>query len=134
MASANVELVRSIYAGWERGNYHSVEWAHPDIELTIADGPTPGRWAGPTGLAEGWSAFLGAWDGFRSEADEYRELDGERVLVLTRFGGRGKASGLDVGQMRAEGAGLAHVRDGKVTRLILYFDREHALADLGLKA
>jgi len=35
-------------------------------------------------------------------------------------------------QMRAKGALLFHVRDGKVTRLVLYFDRERTLADLGL--
>jgi ketosteroid isomerase-like protein len=39
--SANVEVVRSIYADWERGDYGSVEWAHPEIEYVIADGPAP---------------------------------------------------------------------------------------------
>jgi ketosteroid isomerase-like protein len=34
--------------------------------------------------------------------------------------------------MRAKEAGLFHVRDGKVTRLVNYFDCELALADLGL--
>ena len=34
--------------------------------------------------------------------------------------------------MQAEGATLFHIRDGKVTRLVVYCDRERALADLGL--
>jgi hypothetical protein len=31
-------------------------------------------------------------------------------------------------------ADLFHICDGRVTRLVLYFDREHAFADLGLRA
>jgi ketosteroid isomerase-like protein len=31
------------------------------------------------------------------------------------------------------GASLFHVRDGKLTRLVLYTDRDHALEALGLR-
>jgi ketosteroid isomerase-like protein len=132
MASANLDLVRSIFAAWERGDYSSVAWAHPEIEFVIADGPAPGSWTGLAGMAEGWRGFLNAWEAFRSEVDAYRELDRERVLVLVGGSGRGKTSGLDVGRMRMRAATLFHVRGGKVTRLVVYFDRERGLADLGL--
>ena len=132
MASANLDLVRSILAAWERGDYSSAEWADPDIESVIADGPAPGTWTGPGAMAEGFRDFLSAWDAVRHEVDEYRSIDGERVLVLTQFSARGKTSGVELGQIRTSAAVLFHVRDGKVTRLVLYLDRVHALADLGL--
>jgi ketosteroid isomerase-like protein len=132
MSRENVELVRSIYAAWERGDYSSAEWAHPEIEFVIADGPTPGSWTGVAGRAEGARSWLDAWEDYRTQVEGYRELDNERVLVLVRRSGRGRASGLELGQMRAEGAGLFQIRDGKVTRLVSYFDRERAFADLGL--
>jgi ketosteroid isomerase-like protein len=127
-----VELVRSIYACWERGDFSSAEWAHPAIEYVMVDGPAPGRWIGLAGIAEGFRDVLGAWAQLRSQADEYRELDDERVLVFDRRSGRGKTSGLELGQMRTQGATLWHVDAGGVIRLVIYFDRERALAELGL--
>ncbi len=128
----NVELVRSIFAAWDRGDFSSAGWAHSEIEFVIADGPAPGSWKGLAGMAKGWGEFLSAWEEWREEAEGYRELDGERVFVLVRMSGRGKASGMEVGQMRAKAAKVFHVRGGKVTRFVTYWDRERALADLGL--
>jgi ketosteroid isomerase-like protein len=134
VASANLHFVRSIYAAWERGDWSSVEWAHPEIEFVSADGPTPGSWAGLAQMGEVWRDFLSAWEEYRIEAEKYRAVDDERVLVFINVSGRGKTSGLEVGQVRAKAANVLHIRGGKVTRLVLYFDRERALADLGLAA
>ena len=76
--------------------------------------------------------WLSAWEDARLEVDGYRELDGGRVLVLVHLSGRGKTSGLDLGQMPTKGAHLFHLRGGQVTRFVHYLDRERALADLGL--
>ena len=132
MPSANLDLVRSIYADHERGDFRSTEWAHPEIELVLADGPEPGSWTGLAGMTEGARSRLSPWEDYRFVVDEYRELDDERVLAIFHRSGRGKTSGLDIGQMQAQGAHLFHVRDGKVTRWVAYFDRDRALADLGL--
>lgn len=132
MSPANLDLVHSINAAHERGDFSSVEWAHPEIEYVVADGPSPGSWKGRAGMVASFRDNLIGWKDLRTEVDEYVELDDERVLVLTRSTAHGKAGGLVVGQMRTKGAALYHVRAGKVTRLVYYWDRERALADVGL--
>jgi ketosteroid isomerase-like protein len=133
--SENLSLVRSIYAAWERGDYFSGSgaWIDPDIEYVIADGPDAGRWQGRAGLIEGARVILRAWEDWRPEAEEYLELDDGRVLVLAQFSGRGKTSGLEVGEISATGANLFYVRGDRVWKLVLYWDRDRALADLGLE-
>ena len=54
MATENLDLARSIYAVWARGDFTWVDWADPEIEFVLADAPDPGRWTGPSGMAEGW--------------------------------------------------------------------------------
>jgi ketosteroid isomerase-like protein len=133
MASAtNLDLVRSIFGGWERGDYSRTDWADPQIEFEFADGPTPGCWTGLSGLANAWRDFLDVWEGFRSELDECRQLDADRVLTLAHYGGRGKSSQVEIARTPSRSAGIFEFRDGRVIRLTFYFDREHALADLGL--
>jgi len=50
--SVNVELVRSIYAALEHGDFGMAEWAHPQIEYVVADGPEPGSWVGKADMAQ----------------------------------------------------------------------------------
>ena len=76
--------------------------------------------------------LAGGWQHFRAEPDEFRELDDERVLAFGHYSGRGKTSGLPVGQTHATAASVFHVHGGKVTKLVVYFDLDRALADLGL--
>jgi ketosteroid isomerase-like protein len=131
--SENVNLVRSLYADWERGDYTSSGWADPEIEWVVVDGPDPGVWRGVAGMADGFRSSMGAWKDVHAEVEEYRELDAHRVLVLEWRRARGRASGVELSKMRAEGAVVFHLRDGKVARMLFYWERERAFADLGLE-
>jgi ketosteroid isomerase-like protein len=128
--SDNVDVVRAIYETWGRGDFSSTEWADPEIEFSIVGGPDPGSWTGVVGMAKGSRQWLSAWDNYYAEADEYSELDGERVLVSGRMRGRGTTSGVSV---ETEFANLPHLRNRKVLRLCHYSNRQRALGDLGLQ-
>ena len=130
--SANIDLVRSIYAAWEVGDFTTTDWADAAIEVVWPDGPLPGTWSGLAEAETGWREFLDSWDDYRVAAEEYRAPDDDLVLALVTYAARGKASGVQVALSGATGANLFRTRDGRVTRLVLYWDRDRALADLGL--
>src|ERR1700680_5084884 len=138
MESANVDLTRRFIAAFNARHVDGlIAYSDPSVELhssfeVVGGGIYHGHWKGLAGMAEANRNFLDAWADLRQEAEEYRELDDERVLVLHRFVGRGKRSGLSVAQMQGAGAAMFQIRDGKVTGLVHYFDPVRALADLGL--
>jgi ketosteroid isomerase-like protein len=122
VARPNVEIVRSIYAGWSQGDYSSVEWADPDIEFVSIFDQAESR--GVEALGKRWREVLGAYADLAVLPEEFIDR-GEQVLVLVRFRGRGRGSGAPVTDFR--GANLFTLRDGKVVRLVLYSDRAEAL-------
>jgi ketosteroid isomerase-like protein len=130
MASSNLDVVRSIYEAWGRGDFSSNEWAHAEIEFSFAGGPDPGSWRGLDAMAHAYRDWLRAWEYFRAEPEEYIVIDRERILVLVRNSGRGKVSGLELDEQSA--ANYFQFRDGKVTRIVVYLDRALAFADLGI--
>src|SRR5438105_10544635 len=73
--SKNLDLVRSIYAAWERGDFGSSEWADPEIEYVMVDEPSAESSRGVAAMTQAWRSFLSAWDDYRVQADEYRDLD-----------------------------------------------------------
>jgi ketosteroid isomerase-like protein len=132
MSEQNLELVRSIYADWERGDFSVAAWADPEIEFVGYDGPDPGEQTGVAEMAAAWAQTLAAWDDLRAVPSEYRELDRNRVLVFHRWTGRGRTSGLDVSEVFTKAACLFHVSNAKVVRLVCYWDFERALGELEL--
>jgi hypothetical protein len=130
MSGGNVELVRSIYADWERGEFGRTDWADPGIEVEALNQFETGVFTGLAEFARFWRGHIGAYQDWGVAAEEFRELDDERVLVLVEQRGRGRTSGIAV---TLKSANVFHVRDGHVVRLVMDGDRENALADLGLE-
>jgi hypothetical protein len=131
--SENLNLVRSIYAEWERGDiFTSAEWAHPKIECVMVDGPVPSRRTGLAGATQITREVVRAYDDFSVTVQECREIDEQRVLVLFQFHGRTKAGGLELGQIAGRNATVLDIEHGAVRRLAVYWDRDRALADLGV--
>ena len=93
MTAANIDLVRGIYESWERGDFsRTSEWARPEIECVSFGGPITGAYTGPVAIDEGWRALLDTVDDARPTAQEYRDVDEERILVLGCLRGRGRAA------------------------------------------
>jgi hypothetical protein len=133
--SENLNLVRSLYRDhFERGEFFGpAEWAHPEIECVLVDGPAPDSGSGLAGMARVWKGFLAAYEDFSAHVEEYREIDARRILVRLQFSGRGRASGLEIGSMSIRNASVYDIDGGLVRRLALYWDRDRAFADLGLE-
>jgi hypothetical protein len=125
-----LDLVKPIIESWEGGDFSDAAWADAEIEFVVDDVLSRETWRGVASLGKGWVTFLNSWEDYRVDADEFRELDSHRVLVLVRHGGRGKRSGVEI--EKSEGAILFELRKEKVARLVAYLDRRRAFADLGI--
>jgi hypothetical protein len=129
--TASLELVRSIYTLWERGDHRY--WADPEIQYVTVGGPDRGRSVRPgASMAESFREWLEDWSDLKAAAEEYLALDHEHVLVPYQPGPPGTTSGPSRAPARAQGATLFHVRASRVTRIVQYYDRERAFADLGV--
>ena len=129
--SENLDLVRSIYADWERGESGSAEWADPNIEFSYAGGPEPAGWTGVQRMAESWREWLRDWTDFRTVPIEYKVIDSERILVgSTTPGGEGQ---VELNLTQRSVGNLFVIRGGNVRRLVIYLDMAQAFTDLGME-
>ena len=128
MADDPVEQIRRVYDEWGRGNFRpkweiyadDMEWGWSDEFPGLA-----GVYHDPDERNERLREWLSPLEHWRCEAEDLL-VHGDNVVVLCRYRGTGKGSGAVVD---VEGAHLWTLRDGKVSRLIVYADRGRALAE-----
>jgi ketosteroid isomerase-like protein len=128
VSEANVEVVREIFSAWERGDFSSVDWAHPEIEFTIP-GPDPHVHRGVESMGRAWADWLGVFDELSISGEAFHDA-GDKVVVEQLFHGKGKGSGIPIDEI--SGAAVVTLRDGKVIRFEGHITVEAALASAGL--
>jgi uncharacterized protein len=127
MSQENVEIVRSGYEAFARGDIEEVlEIMDPDVEWAPALAPLLG--VEPVRGKEALKKFLtedlvSGFEDFEARAESIEDL-GDSVLVHTQFAARGRASGVPVS---LEAFSLITLRDGKT---ITYRDYETKAAAL----
>ncbi len=84
---------------------------------------------GVEGFLAAWRDWLSAWESWVVTPAEFIDVDEERVLVLLDIRARSKRH---QAEMPTESANLLTLRDGKLTRLELFLQREEALEAAGL--
>ena len=133
MTNPNVELIRTVYERWRQGDFspddqvygEDLLWGYSDEFPEIA-----GMERGGTGRSDRLLRWLSTWEHWRTEPEEFL-ANGDHVVALVRYIGRGKGSGVEVDD---PGAHVWELRDGRPVRLVIYSDRARALEEAGIPA
>jgi ketosteroid isomerase-like protein len=124
MSQGEVEIVRRMYSAFHGGDVErALAMFDPDVVVDATRRPDGGVGHGREDLSAIIGEWLAAFDDWREEIEELRDL-GDRVLVVATQRGRGKESGVDV---ETRYAVLYEVRRGKITAMTLYLDPVEAL-------
>lgn len=97
-----------------------------DVVLVIEEGfLITGTFEGKEAVGEWYGDWFRAFGtDYRFEIEEIRELRPGLVFMTARYGGSGRASGVEVTDRRAY---LYRVVDGKITRIQLFLTSESAI-------
>jgi ketosteroid isomerase-like protein len=125
IVKANVDAFASRgLDGWMELFADDVEYWAPEGSLDDV-GPIQGKPA----LRAWLEQWLDAFEGFWFEAVEFIDAGEDQVVVVERFGGRAKISGIETEQTQAF---VSTTRDGKIVRCREFMTRAEALEAAGL--
>jgi ketosteroid isomerase-like protein len=129
MSQENVEIVRSLYDGWLRGDM-GLELLDPDISM-VESATLPGAASafGIGAVRRYIESFSKHWDEIRFEPQEFIDAADDGVVVVARLVGKGKRSGIEVNRVWAY---VWTVRGSKVKSMVGYANRAEALKAVGL--
>jgi ketosteroid isomerase-like protein len=109
-----VEVVRSVYEAWARGEFPAPEELLDDeVEYVNPPGAIePGTRRGRAEFAAAVDKVFEGWERWDMEPERF-EAAGDQVAVVVRYSARGRGSGVEV---EGRESALWTVRDGKVLR------------------
>jgi len=130
--SENLALVQQFVDAFNR---RDVDWmaerATPDAELDEwPTAPGAASYRGPDGVREAMNNWFEVWEWMKVEVVDVMEVD-DRVLVTLDQRAKGKGSEAEV-EIRSHN--VYTIRDGKVSRMQLFTERQAALEAAGLTA
>ena len=130
MSQENVEIVRSLFSGFEEtGLEGTLGFLSPQIEWEVRpDLPDSRTYRGHSGIRELFASFDDALDEQWYSPREFIPA-GDLVVVPLRWGGRGQASGVAV-EERAE-TWVLTVQRGTIIRVREFATKEAALEAVG---
>ncbi len=119
--------LKTLYEEWAQGDYSRSDIFDPEMEMESIGMAEPMHAHSYEEFVDLMREWLSAWGRpLTIDAEEMIE-SGERILVLVRWKGRGKGSGVE---MESPGAHLWTFRDGRVVRYQVFRDRDEARAAL----
>jgi ketosteroid isomerase-like protein len=127
MSQENMEIVRASIDAAQQGDAEkSLSYFSEDVIFyPLVAGPYHGR----AGVVQQWAVFMEEFNDYWFEGEELIDAN-EKVVLLWRHGGRGKASGI---QVENEGATVFTVENGQISHARVYADRAAALEAVGLR-
>ena len=130
MSRENVELVRTVYEGWERGDFRAgSDLFAPDFEWKQSpDAVEPGSHRGAA-VGTALRHIFDVYEHYRIEAEEYLDA-ADAVVVVGRARGTARGSGMPLDQRNFL---VWRVRDGKLIGTEAFRNRSEALEAVGLR-
>ena len=123
-----MEIIRGFDDEYRRGDLDAIfHRYHPEIEVRDWFG---GVHKGRDAAMESPRQWLRQWEWFSSEVEEIIDLDDDRVVLISRFRGKGEASGAETEWTAGE---IWTFRDGKIAAIIGFPNVEAALEAAGLQ-
>jgi ketosteroid isomerase-like protein len=125
MSQENVEIVRSFYDQWARGDFPGpIELMDPEIEYVNPAGAVEPRTRhGLDAFTKAVEKIFEGWEAWEMEPEQFTPV-GDQVAVVVGYRARGRGSGVEV---EGRESALWTLRDGKVVRYAWFHEPGDAL-------